>query len=42
MGEMVKIIESEGLFFEWRVGVYLGIVKMIFVKKFYNRFKEYM
>lgn len=44
MGEMVKTIESEGLFPEWRVhvGVHLGIVNMISVKKPYNRFKEYM
>lgn len=42
MGEMVKTIESEGLFPEWRVGVHLGIGNMISVKKPYNRFKEYM
>lgn len=42
MGEMVKTIESEGLFPEWRVGFHLGIVNMISVKKPYNRFKEYM
>lgn len=33
MGELVKTMETEGLFPEWRVGVHLVIVIVIYVKK---------